>query len=84
MQPVQPTTTFEKYEALQGLKKTWKKFKSLCKEQDAVYFEYMEVLPDNPSDLPSEYVLAAFSEHAMVPCRACAAKFKTMRQTHHL
>ena len=65
----QPISTFEKYEALQALKKTWKKFKTMSKDKDECYLEYMEILPENPADLPDEYALAAFSEHERVSCR---------------
>ena len=78
----QPMTTFEKYQALQGLKKAWKKFKAVCKDEDAVYTEYMETLPANPADLPAEYLLAAFSEHEIVPCRASAAQLHRFRESY--
>lgn len=68
--PNRPKSTMEKYEALQQLKKDWKKFKTANRDHDNVYMEYQETLPENPADLPAEFALVAFEQDSFVPCRA--------------
>ena len=65
-----PMSAFERYQAVAGLKTQWKKLKSTMKQQDHQYQEYVEILPRDSSDLPTEYMLAAFSMDGMVPSRA--------------
>ncbi|CAK9089099.1 unnamed protein product [Durusdinium trenchii] len=65
----QPTSAFERYQAVATLKCQWKKYKSTMKQQDHQYHEYVETLPRDTKDLPAGYYLVAFSEHELAPCR---------------
>ena len=66
------TSSFQKYQALQTLKKTWKKYKTGRRAEDNQYAEYLEVLPTNVEDLPAEYYLQAFQHDAPVQPRILA------------
>ena len=50
-------TSFQKYEALQALKRTWKKYKTVRRHDDFKYHEYVETLPSSVQDLPAEYYI---------------------------
>ena len=63
------TSSFQKYQALQTLKKTWKKYKSGRRLEDFQYHEYLEILPMSVQDLPAEYYLAAFQQDAPIQPR---------------
>ena len=66
------TSSFQKYQGLQNLKKTWKKYKTGRRADDFQYHEYLEVLPTSVQDLPAEYYLLAFQQDAPVAPRILA------------
>ena len=70
-------SSFERYTYLTELKQSWKKYKQARKPDDFQYFQYMETLPPDVGDLPSEYYLDAFAEGGPVPARArnCSSTF---------
>ena len=65
-----PESSFERYKAIGAIKQDWKRFKTVSRQQDLAYCEYLETLPENASDLPAEYQLAAFEHGEAVPCSA--------------
>lgn len=74
-------SSFERYDLLQQMKRDWKRFKYAKKSEDHLYQEYVEVLPQNPDDLPDEYKLNAFYDGTWVPSRFPSAIFVLVKGT---
>ena len=68
-----PQSSFERYNAIQTLKKMWKEFKNGREDQDHQYSEYLFVLPRLVEQLPPECYAAAFSLEPPVECRSWTA-----------
>ena len=79
-QPGQNLSAFQRYERLGNLKKEWRKWKAAKKLEDYQYNQYVQVLPQDPRQLPAEYYLVAFQDGAPVPprdwiCYICLALY---------
>lgn len=60
-------SSYQRYTAVQDLKKEFKRIKHAWRQEDMVYSQYLLVLPANQATVPAEYLMSAFSDQDAIP-----------------